>query len=258
MSLEMEHMWEAMKDVHYRRTLELLKEEIGQADCMETALTAALNRMVHVVHAQAGTFWYYDRFGDDRIRPRAVCGGSDIGDYSLAPGEGVAGQVILTGTSALIPNCQKDPRWAGKVDSKTGFCTRTMICVPLKVDQVTFGSIQIINKTDKLPFDERDLSFAQNLADAAAELLAEGGLLGGYGALGGQPGNDPVTFESIVCAGSLRQMERTLRSSICFQRLSRSQQAEVRDEMEKIHQIFLQASPKNEAEKKGGLLGLFR
>ena len=67
MSLEMEHMWEAMKDVHYRRTLELLKEEIGQADCMETALTAALNRVVHVVHAQAGTFWYYDQFGDDRI-----------------------------------------------------------------------------------------------------------------------------------------------------------------------------------------------
>ncbi len=180
MELEMQSIWEAMKSSHYQRIMEELQSRLKQTRDLTEALTVALDKVVQAVHAEAGTFWFYDKFGDGRIRPRAVYGGGDLGDFSLAPGEGVAGQVIASGRAAIIPDCQKDPRWADKADAATGFQTRTMLCVPLYHRQDTFGCIQIINKTDGLPFDEKDLVFAENLAAHTALLFAEQRLLEGY------------------------------------------------------------------------------
>ena len=56
--------------------------------------------------------------------------------------------MIQSGKSVIIQDCQADPRWAGRVDQKTGFQTKSMICVPLALEDVVFGCIQIITKTD--------------------------------------------------------------------------------------------------------------
>ena len=63
----MENMWEAMKGVHYKRTLESLENAIREAETLNGALVTALDQVVPAIHAQTGTFWYYDRFGDGRI-----------------------------------------------------------------------------------------------------------------------------------------------------------------------------------------------
>lgn len=183
MGLEMTSIWEAMKGSQYQRTIEQLEVQMSQAANMDEGLNIALNRVVMAVHAVAGTCWHYDRFGDGRIRPKAVYGGADLGDFSLAPGEGIAGQVVQAGRSLIIPDCQKDPRWAGKADKKTGFYTKTMMCVPLLLGETTFGCIQIINKTDDLPFDEKDLFFVEKLADHTVSLFQKHHFLDGYAAV---------------------------------------------------------------------------
>ena len=128
---EMEFIWNAMKDSHYRRTIEQLTNSIQEVRSLDEALPVMLKTVLYAIHAQTGTFWFYDRFGDGRIHPRVACEGADLMNISLMPGEGIAGQVIQSGGSVIIPDCQSDPRWAGRVDEKTGFRTRTMICVPL-------------------------------------------------------------------------------------------------------------------------------
>lgn len=214
MSIEMESMWDAMKSVHYQRTIEQLERSIRHTKKLEEALTAALDTVVEVVHAQAGTFWFYDRFGDGRIRPKAVFGGGDLKGFSLLPGEGIAGKVIQTGKSEIISDCQKDPRWAGKADAKTGFRTESMICVPLALKQIVFGCIQVINRTDKMLFDERDLSFLEQLADATADLFRKQGLLDDY--LSGVDLGEPektaeISFTQVFSAEDEKEMERQLR-----------------------------------------------
>ncbi len=146
----------------------------------DDAIAAALETVVRAVQAQAGTFWFYHRFEDGRIRPMAVCGEAELADIYLLPGEGIAGQVIDTGESMILQDCQRDERWTHKVDAETGFVTRTMICVPLETAGLVFGSIQIINKSTGLPFDGDDLSLVEGLADTISRLLRGHPLLAEY------------------------------------------------------------------------------
>lgn len=170
MDFETMEIWDAMKQTKYNRTLEELRRVIRNAQGnLDEAISAVLNMTCSAVHAEAGTFWFYSRFGDGLIHPRAWNGGGDIGKQYLLPGEGIAGQVIETGEATMISNCQNDPRWAQKVDKDTGFVTQSMICVPLKAEGLTFGCIQLINKTDGNLFDEKDLAFELRLAEEISE-----------------------------------------------------------------------------------------
>jgi len=165
MNNEVSELWEAMKDAKYRKTMAALNSvPVDENTDMADFMNAILDIVAKAVHAEVGTLWYYSKFADGRIHPKAQFGGSDLGDFSLAPGEGVAGNVIKSGEGTMIMDCQKDPRWSGKVDAGTGFITKSMICVPLKDGNQGFGCIQLINRTDGNLYDDKDLAFMNNLA----------------------------------------------------------------------------------------------
>lgn len=242
---ELESVWGAMKDVRYRRLIDQLERTLRQTKKLEDALATALDMVVTAVHAQTGTFWFYDRYGGGRIHPKAVYGSGDLGDISLLPGEGIAGQVIETGKSIIVSDCQKDPRWAGRVDAKTGFKTESMICVPLSLKEAVFGCIQIINRTDRLLFDEKDKALAEQLAGATAELFQKQGLLDGYFEQGGvKPPADGggVTFLEVFTAGDDWEMERRLRKVDEFSGLRVSEQKEVLALARQMRQYFVKRS----------------
>ena len=172
MNVDSNELWYAMKDSKYRNTLsQLNKISTDPGTEMSSFMSDILNVVVKAVHAEAGTLWYYSKFATGRIHPKAVYGGGDMGDFSLAVGEGVAGKVVESGKSVIIEDCQKDPRWSGKADKNTGFVTRSMICVPLTEGDTCFGCIQVINKTDGSLFDEKDLAFMEKLADEVARMF---------------------------------------------------------------------------------------
>lgn len=172
MGTDSNEIWYAMKDSKYRNTLrELHSISTDPGTDMSSFMSEILNVVVRAVHAEAGTLWYYSKFATGRIHPKAVYGGGDMGDFSLAVGEGVAGKVVETGESIMVEDCQKDPRWSGKSDKNTGFVTRSMICVPLKDEGTCFGCIQLINKVDGSFFDDKDLSFMEKLADEVAQMF---------------------------------------------------------------------------------------
>lgn len=259
MNLETIEMWDAMKDVKYRRTLEQLREIICNPQADQTAaLTAALNIVASAVHAEAGTFWHYDRFGDGLIRPRAAYGGGEISQITLVPGEGVAGQVIESGKASIIADCQKDPRWAGRVDARTGFVTRSMICVPLLAAEQAFGCIQIINKTDGQPFDEKDLAFAQKLAAAVSEVFVENSPEGKAPHAG--DGED-LCLDKAMDASNLREMEVTLRGCGAFARLGVSDQKILLEHAREIWKILDRKKSREqeeEASSKRSRFGFFK
>lgn len=242
MNLEMESIWTAMKGPYYERILQKLQRGIRQAESLDIALSAALDEVAHAVHAETGTLWFYDRFGDGFIRPKAVYGGSDLKNITLTPGEGVAGQVVASGRSTIVENCQLDPRWAGKVDAATGFRTHSMVCVPLAWREQAFGCIQIINKVDGTEFDEVDLVFVENLASCAAELFREQKLLNAYEdrsmpdarvASAAEP-----TFSELILLESFSEMAEALLSCQSFARLSETEQKHTLRHMREIWTIF--------------------
>lgn len=85
---------------------------------------------------------------------------------------GIAGMVAVTGESVRIDDVWEDPRFDRSVDSRTGYRSRSMLCVPLSRPMAngsseTVGVIQAINKRDGL-FDNDD----QGLLEAVAGPLA--------------------------------------------------------------------------------------
>lgn len=165
---------EATKDKKYDIVGDKIKKIIGDmALSPMERVNMGLNTLANAIDAEACTFWFVGANGDGLIRPRAVYGGSEISDIKLKPGEGIAGQVIQSGQSVLIRDCQKDPRWTGKVDAKSGFMTRSMICVPFRYNGIVFGCIQVINKKTNELFDEKDLKLADYFSEQVSKELSK-------------------------------------------------------------------------------------
>mmetsp|Transcript_96564 Transcript_96564/g.278756 ORF Transcript_96564/g.278756 Transcript_96564/m.278756 type:complete len:440 (+) Transcript_96564:67-1386(+) len=94
---------------------------------------------------------------------------------------GIAGHVALSGEPIVIHDAYSDARFNQCIDAKTGFRTRNIMCVPLKVKRGrVIGVVQLINKCARSAFlsDVRntppddfttdDLQFVQVFASQAA------------------------------------------------------------------------------------------
>ena len=80
----------------------------------------------------------------------------------------------------------------------------------------------MINRTDKVLFDERDLAFLEQLAEATADLFRKQGLLDDYlaGVDMGEPSKPAeISFIQVFGAESEQELERQLRKIDAFSSL---------------------------------------
>jgi sigma-B regulation protein RsbU (phosphoserine phosphatase) len=75
----------------------------------------------------------------------------------LRVGEGIAGWVAQTGQPLIVPDVSKDERFYKKSDEATGFKTRSILAVPLKVKERIIGVAEVINPLHGKAFTEEDL-----------------------------------------------------------------------------------------------------
>jgi len=80
----------------------------------------------------------------------------------------IAGWVANHAQALLVGDAYQDPRFNPAYDNRTGFRTKSVICVPLTAKEKQLGVIQVLNHRDGRPFDEADL----DLAVAVASLIA--------------------------------------------------------------------------------------
>lgn len=168
------------KRVNYTQVVWEITRELQESDSLEQALRVSLGTVVRAVGAEAGTIWFYNKEGDGRIHPSFWIGGADLTGLSLAAGEGIAGAVVETGKTTVVKDCQQDSRWAGRFDAKTGFVTRSMVCVPLVNKYEVIGCIQIINKLDGSLYNDEDVELCENLAMLTAIAVDGNGLNLGF------------------------------------------------------------------------------
>ena len=88
--------------------------------------------------------------------------------YRLPMGEGIAGWVAVHGKPVRINDVRKDPRHTRRVDTVTGFATRSVLCVPLAVKGRIIGVLEVINKRGGQDFDHDDEEWLSTLGAQAA------------------------------------------------------------------------------------------
>ena len=86
----------------------------------------------------------------------------------VVPPDSVAGWVVREGRIQIINDVSKDKRFFAKSDESTGFHTRSLIAVPLKVKDRVIGVLEAMNRVDDTPFAGDDVELLTTLSAQAA------------------------------------------------------------------------------------------
>lgn len=148
--------------------------EIGKAvtaaENMEQIAAVILRRLSELIRARNWTIYLLDA-EQNELSFAMVMGldKSKVKDIRIRLGEGIAGQVALTGEPVLIPEgIQEDSRFNPQVDAITGFTTESVICVPLKAQGRVIGVLEVINPEDRLLFEDDFQPILSILSDFTA------------------------------------------------------------------------------------------
>lgn len=88
----------------------------------------------------------------------------------LKPGQGIAGWVAQSGLPIVVPSVDQDPRWYPEVDRQTGFRTRTLVAVPIRLGGEVLGVVEAINPMGG-SLDEEGMKLLLNVAALAASAI---------------------------------------------------------------------------------------
>ncbi len=76
-----------------------------------------------------------------------VAQGAEVKEIRVPRGKGIAGHVALSGDTVNIPDAYADPRFNPEVDKRTGYRTRTILCMPVRNEtREIVGVMQVLNK----------------------------------------------------------------------------------------------------------------
>ena len=150
---KLEQLIEATKNVN--STLEL-----------EKLLKVILDTALHIVDGDRGTLYLVEEEKGELWSKVFI--GSEHFTIHLPMGKGIAGYVAATGDTINLSDAYLDPRFNPKIDKKTGYRTKTVLCMPLKnKDDKIVGVLQLLNK-HKGFFTRDDENFIRALSIHAA------------------------------------------------------------------------------------------
>ena len=150
---------------------------VSQNITADTDLLALLSRILEtslaVLKASDGSLLLLDEATNELVF--AVVRGS-VADallgYRLPPGAGIAGWVVDHCEPQIIMDVRRDARFYPLVDETFGLTTRSMVCVPIYLDNGrTLGVIEILNKTSDREFTQDDLNLILIVAQLAATAI---------------------------------------------------------------------------------------
>lgn len=97
-------------------------------------------------------------FDEDTIRKTRV----RSGDY-------IAGRVAAENKPLLVEDIEHHPRFSKK--SSLQYTTKSLLCLPIVVDDRVIGILNLNNKKNGLPFDKKDLYFASALTERISHII---------------------------------------------------------------------------------------
>jgi putative methionine-R-sulfoxide reductase with GAF domain len=133
-----------------------------------------MDRVNAYLCTEAMSIFVLDDSGNDLVaRYAAGAASQEVIGVRLAPGQGVIGWVVQYGEDLIVPSTDLDPRFYSGVDERTGFTTRSILCVPLLQDEQARGAMEVLNKTTG-HFSDDDVLLLQQVADLVADYVVTG------------------------------------------------------------------------------------
>jgi signal transduction histidine kinase len=150
-------------------------QKIGQALSSTLHLDQLLNlimkEITHLMNADRSTLYLIDKHRHEIWSKIALK--AEIKEIRQKVGIGISGHVAATGEIINIPDAYQDSRFDPSTDKRTGYHTRSILCIPVwepttsDQERSILGVIQVLNKK-KGPFTVDDESILQAVASEVA------------------------------------------------------------------------------------------
>jgi HD-GYP domain-containing protein (c-di-GMP phosphodiesterase class II) len=144
--------------------------EVGKAMASERnldrLLQLILGEVTKVMAADRSSLFLVDRERNELWSK--IAQGLEVREIRVKIGLGIAGYVAQTGKIVNIQDAYADPRFNQETDLRTGYRTRTILCVPMQnhLSEV-IGVLQVLNKRDDV-FTREDEDLLLALSSQAA------------------------------------------------------------------------------------------
>jgi len=133
---------------------------------VDKLMQTILDRVANALNAEAGSFWIKEKHSNMAICHVAVGPAKNkVLGLKLKPGTGIVGWVIENKQKTVVFDTNLDDRFFNKVDEKTDFVTKSILCVPLLVNKECVGAISLLNKKTPVgQFNQQDVEMLELLA----------------------------------------------------------------------------------------------
>jgi GAF domain-containing protein len=109
-----------------------------------------------------------ERAGELVFRVAYGVGSETVVGMRIGLDQGVAGYVANTGQPIAISNVQSDPRFARDAAEKTGYVPRSILAMPLTVEDRVIGVMEVLDKISAPSFGMQDMELLGMFARQAA------------------------------------------------------------------------------------------
>ncbi|MDT8450099.1 MAG: ATP-binding cassette domain-containing protein [Wenzhouxiangellaceae bacterium] len=133
-----------------------LARDMAFQSMLEQALFSFTAKAGQLLDAERASLFLVDH-GDDSLVMRVAEDLPVDGEVRIPIGSGIAGAVAASGQPIRVDDAYADPRFSPEVDKRSGFRTRSILCLPVKNrDGEVFAVAQLLNRRDGLPFEAAD------------------------------------------------------------------------------------------------------
>ena len=139
---------------------------------LERALDAFAFKTGEVLDADRTSLWLFDReHGELWSKVARGAEGEPI-EIRIPSDRGVAGAAFASGETLNVPDAYADPRFDRGADQRSGYRTRSILCLPLRDGEGrVFGVAQALNRRDGAAFDASDEARFRDFMDSVSVIL---------------------------------------------------------------------------------------
>jgi GAF domain-containing protein len=98
---------------------------------------------------------------------------NEVRNWRLPAGTGIAGLVAATGQPMAVTGVQQDPRHAADVAQRMGRQPRSLLCVPLFLEDDVIGVLEVLDKRGAPGFGANDIATIGLFANQAAVAITQ-------------------------------------------------------------------------------------
>ena len=151
--------------------LMLLANTLLLSDSREDLYRNILEVAADLLNACQGSLMLIDKNGEDIQVVHAKGMSAEIAGYlKLQVGIGIAGKVAKTGAALLVDDVERDPRVA-VARNRPRFKTKSLVSIPLKLNEKVLGVLNLSDKRDLTPFSEEDLDLLTSFSTLASLMI---------------------------------------------------------------------------------------